>query len=163
MTNEQYNANESNETLDDLDETLDDLADMPETKPWAVGSYAAKMTIKRNLGADKKKKGAYIAEFVHQETIELANPADETATTKEGDKSTIFISTVDKEGKKNEFAQGTLKMLMKPLAELYQTNSISEILEQNKSGVDVHVTFGVRKSKDPQYDDQQSVKAIQLA
>lgn len=139
-----------------LDETLDDLADLPATQPFPAGAHAVKLTVKRNT----KKAGSYIVEMVHQETVELANPND--TEPKEGDKSTIFISTKKKDGTVNEFGQGQLKVVLKPLGELMQTNSISEILEGTKEGVDAVVVVGIRKSKDEQYDDQQNIKKVEL-
>lgn len=159
MTNEaQMNANE--ETLDDLlDETLDDLADLPETKPFPAGAHNVKVTVRRNT----KKAGAYIVEMVHNEVVELSNPnLPEEEHPKPGDKSTVFISTITKDGKKNEFGQGQLKLVLKPLAALVGSNNIAAILEGTKDGVECVVVVGIRKSKDENYDDQQDIKGIEV-
>lgn len=159
MTEAQMNSND--DTLDSLDDTLDDLADLPSTKPFVPGAYLVSMTVKRQ----PKKPSSFIAEFVHKETVELTNPnTPEEELSKEGDKTTIFITTKKTDGTPNEFGQGQIKQLLAPLGELYNTRSISEILEANKGGADVHVVFGIQKSKDEKYpDDKQTVKAIQLA
>lgn len=154
----QMNANE--ETLDDLlDETLDDLADLPETKPFPGGAHRAKVTVRKN----SKKVGSYVVEMVHEEILELANPnTPEEDLPKQGDKSTVFISTVKKDGTKNEYGQGQLKLVLKPFAALANSNNIAEILETVKDGVDCAVIVSVRKSKDEQYDDQQDIKKIEV-
>lgn len=154
----QMNANE--ETLDDLlDETLDDLADLPETKPFPGGAHRAKVTVRKNT----KKAGSYVVEMVHEEILELANPnTPEDQLPKQGDKSTVFISTVKKDGTKNEYGQGQLKLVLKPFAALANSNNIAEILETIKDGVDCAVIVSVRKSKDEQYDDQQEIKKIEV-
>lgn len=160
MTNEaQMNANE--ETLDDLlDETLDDLADLPETKPFPAGAHRTKVTVRRNT----KKAGAYIVEMIHIETLELSNPnLPEAEHPKAGDKSTVFIATKKKDGTANEFGQGQLKLVLKPLAALVGSNNIAAILEGTKDGVECVVVVGIRKSKDENYDDQQDIKAIEVA
>lgn len=153
------NFHDQNDTLDSLDETLDDLADLPEVKPWAPGAHLAKVTVRRN----PKKPGTYIVEMIHIETIELSNPNSAEHLPKQGDKSTIFISTKKKDGTVNEFGQGQLKMVLKPFAQLLETNSIGEILEETKAGVDCIVVVGIRKSKDEQYDDQQDIKKLEVA
>jgi hypothetical protein len=158
MTNQdQTNQDQSDETMDMLDETLDDLADMPETKPFPAGAHLASVKIKRN----PKKTGAYVVEMVHTATVELSNPSD--TEPKEGDKSTMFISTKKKDGTVNEFGQGQLKMFLKPIAAMLGTGSINECLAATKDGISMIVVCGIRKSKDDNYDDQQSVSKVELA
>lgn len=158
MSESQMNSNE--ETLDDLlDETLDDLADLPETKPFPAGAHRASVKVRRNA----KKAGQYIVEMVHQEVLELVNPnIEEDKLPKQGDKSTVFISTKGKDGKPNEFGQGQLKLVLKPLATLANSNNIGEILETVKDGVDCIIVVGIRKSKDENYDDQQDIKKLEV-
>lgn len=159
MSDAQHNANEI-ESMDDLlDETLDDLADLPETRTFPAGAHRALVTVRRNT----KKKGGYIVEMKHQEVIELTNPNEpEDNLPKLGDKSTIFISTISKDGSKNEFGQGQLKIVLKPLAALSESNTIADILEVAKDGVECVVIVGIRKSKDPAYDDQQDIKKLEV-
>lgn len=158
MPEAQMNQNE--ETLDDLlDETLDDLADLPETKPFPAGAHRANVKVRRNT----KKPGQYIVEMTHQEVLELANPnTEEDKLPKVGDKSTVFIVTKTKDGKPNEFGQGQLKLVLKPLATLANSNNIGDILETTKDGVDCVVVVGIRKSKDENYDDQQDIKKLEV-
>lgn len=157
MTEAQMNSND--DTLDSLDDTLDDLADLPATKPFVPGAHLLTVFPKRN----PKKAGAYVVELVYKELIELTAVGDDDKIPKAGDKSTLFISTKKKDGTPNEFGQGQIKMILKPIGAMLGTASISEILEGSNGGVDCHVVTGIRKSKDPQYDDQQEIKAIQVA
>lgn len=148
---------DQNETLDMLDATLDDLADLPSNQPFPAGAHQVKLKVRRN----PKKTGSYVVEMVHQATIELSSP--DAVEPKEGDKSTVFISTKKKDGSVNEFGQGQLKIVLKPIGAALNTSSIGEILEATKDGVDAVVVVGIRKSKDEQYDDQQDIKSVQLA
>ena len=156
MTEAQMNSNE--ETMNDLlDETLDDLADMPETKPFPAGAHLVDLTVKRI----PKKAGGYVVEMTHVEVMELANPADNHPAP--GDKSTVFIHTKKKDGTPNELGQGQLKLVLKPLAALYETAVISEIIDQCKSGVRCAVLVTVRKPKeDSGYDPSQDIKSVEV-
>lgn len=151
------NQTNQDETIDMLDETLDDLADLPSNQPFAPGAYQVKLKVRRN----PKKAGSYVVEMIHAATVELASP--DSVEPKEGDKSTVFISTKKKDGTVNEFGQGQLKIVLKPIGAMLGTSSINEILEATKDGVDAVVVVGVRKSKDEQYDDQQDIKSVSLA
>ena len=152
------NLDQQNDTLDSLDETLDDLADMPSNAPWPAGAHQAKVVVKRN----SKKPGQFIVEMSHQTVIELTNPnQDPESLPKEGDKSTLFIATKTKDGKPNEFGQGQLKMVLAPIGAALGTNSISEILEATKNGVDAIVVVGIKPAKD-EYPEGQSLKKLEL-
>ena len=146
----------NDQTLDQLDETLDDLADLPSSKPWPAGAYEATVKISRM----PKKAGSYAINLTCVQPIELADPAAEPPA--EGDQSAVFIHTMKKDGNKNEFGQGQLKIVLKPIGAMLGTSSINEILEATKDGVDAVVVVGVRKSKDEQYDDQQDIKSVNL-
>lgn len=153
MSNEELNQNDDDLLLD---ETLDDLADLPSTKPFPAGAHAVDLTVKRN---PNKKPGSYIVEMVYVEPIEVGADVE---LPNAGDKSTVFISTMKKDGTKNEFGQGQLKLIMAPLADLYGTKSIGEIITQCASGVRCAVVTAIRKDKTGEYDDQQSIKAVQV-
>lgn len=148
---------DQNETLDMLDETLDDLADLPSNQPFPAGAHQVKLAVRRNT----KKAGGYIVELIHQATIELSSP--DATEPKPGDKSTVFIRTKKKDGTVNEFGQGQLKNVLKPIGAALNTASISEILEAVKDGIEAVVVVSVRKSKDENYEDQQDIKSVQLA
>jgi hypothetical protein len=158
MTNQdQTNQAHDDETMDMLDETLDDLADMPETKPFPAGAHLADVKIKRN----PKKPGAYVVEMIHKATVELGNPSD--TEPKEGDKSTLFITTKKKDGTVNEIGQGQIKMFLKPIAAMLGSNSINDCIAATKDGISMIIVCGVRKGNDQYPDDQQSVSKVELA
>lgn len=159
MNSQTNAANTSNEeTMDDLglDETLDDLADLPETKPFPAGAHRALVKIRKNT----KKPGQYIVELIFAENIELTNPEDTLPNP--GDKSTIFIATKKKDGQPNEFGQGQLKKVMKPIATMLGTNVIADILEATKDGIDCAVVVSIKKDKSGEYDDQQNIINLEV-
>ncbi len=143
----------SNDNMDSLlDETLDDLADLPQSKPFAPGVHIADMFIKR----DEKKPSTYICKFVHKTTVELSNPTDEPQ--KPGDESVIWLHTKKKDGGVNEIGQGQLKMLLNPLSEKLGVKSITALLEATKPGIEVAIVTGIRKQEG--YSDSMSVNKL---
>lgn len=157
QTNAQNEAHDEDNMDNMLDETLDDLADLPATQPFAPGAHLVSAKIKRNA----KKPGAYIVEMTHKAVIELGNPND--TEPKEGDKSTLFITTKKKDGTVNEIGQGQIKLFLKPVGAMLGTSSINECLEATKDGIDMIVVVGIRKGNDQYPDDQQSVSKVELA
>lgn len=149
---------ELNNTQDEmlLDETLDDLADAPSQALWPAGAYAASIRITRS----EKKVGSYVVGLECQQPIELSNPNDTEPAP--GDRTVAFIHTRKKDGSANEIGQGQLKNVLKPIAAAMETNSISEVLEATKDGLDVIVVVKVRKSKDPAYDDSQEIVKLEM-
>lgn len=139
-----------------LDETLDDLADLPKQSPFPAGAHLVSVRVSRN----EKKAGSYVVNMTYKEPIELSNPSAEVPA--EGDKSSVFIHTKKKDGSKNELGQGQLKVVLQPIGAVLGTNSISEILEATKNGVDAIVVVKVRKSKDENYDDAQDIVKLEL-
>lgn len=140
-----------------LDETLDDLADLPQVAPFPAGAHIAQMHILPR----EKKPGAYLVKFTLKNTLELSTPTD--TPPKEGDQALMNVFTMKKEGGKNEFGQGQLKMLLTPIAQRMGLNRVGDILEAIKAdGVEVAVVTGVQKSKDPQYQDAMTIKKIEL-
>ena len=152
MTNENYNQDE---TIDGLDETLDDLADAPSTALWPNGAHQA--TLKINRG---KKAGSYMVNMTYIGAVELSNPSDQEPA--EGDQSTVFIHTKKKDGTANDYGQGQLKKILQPIGAALQTNSISEILEATKSGLEVIVVTKVKASRDEKYDDSQEILSLEM-
>ena len=80
----------------------------------------------------------------------------------EGDQSVVFIHTRKKDGTANEIGQGQLKTVLRPIAEALETNSIGEVLEATKKGLDVIVVVKVRKDKTGQYEDSQDIVKVEL-
>ena len=111
----------------------------------------------------EKKPSTYIINMTHKDTIELANPnTPEDEIPSEGDQSVVFIHTRKKDGTANEIGQGQLKTVLRPIAEALETNSIGEVLEATKKGLDVIVVVKVRKDKTGQYDDSQDIVKVEL-
>lgn len=151
----------TDETMDNLlDETLDDLADLPQVAPFPAGAHSAKMTIQRKKEKDQVKPGAYMVIFEHLNVLELA---DATANPpKPGDKAILNIFTKKKDGGRNEFGEGQLKLILSPLAERLGTTKVGELIEATKDGVEVGIVTGIQKAKDPQYQDQMTLRKIEL-
>jgi hypothetical protein len=78
----------------------------------------------------EKKPGAYLVKFTLKNTLELSTPTD--TPPKEGDQALLNIFTLKKEGGKNEFGQGQLKMLLTPIAQRMGLNRVGDILEAIK-------------------------------
>lgn len=153
-----------NDTNDDLllDETLDDLADLPQVAPYPAGAHVAKMVISKKDGKEKDgKKGppSYMAAFEYVNVMELTDPSKQAPAA--GDKAFVNIYTKKKDGTANEFGQGQLKLLLAPLAERLQTNSIQALLEATKGGVEVAIVTGIKKGQEG-YSDQMTVVKCML-
>lgn len=121
---------------DILDSQLDDLADLPEFSVYPAGSH--KVTIKW----ESKKVNEHPSIELQMkaiETVELANPTD-TPLAAGAEGSVLFMLD-------NEFGQGALKALMKPLAVETGATSISAIMEAT-NGMEVTVITNVRQNKD---------------
>jgi hypothetical protein len=146
------------DSTDDIlvDEMLDDLADLPETAPFPPGAHTAKMFLMRQ----KDKPSTIIAKFKYVKEMELVNP--NAVAPKPDDEATIFIHTKKKDGTKNEFGQGQLKMLISPIAERIGAKGVNECLESTKDGVEVAIVTGLRKSKEEGYPDAMTIVKIML-
>jgi hypothetical protein len=134
------NASNKQVDLDSLlDSTLDDLADMPEFKPFPAGAHRATIHMEVKLvneipSLDIKLTGI--------ETVELANPEDQPL--KEGDSTNQLIMLKKKDGTKNEFSEGKMKELLKPLAAQFGTSTNRETIEAS-NGAEVLVVTKLRK------------------
>lgn len=129
-------------SIDDLlDATLDDLADVPEFKPFPVGTHQCTLEIASKVIAEK---AAVEWKLTLIETIELANP--EATPAKAGDTcSGAFIFTT-KDGKPNELAQGQFKEMLRPLQAHFGTATNRQTMEA-ANGCTVAVTMSQREGK----------------
>lgn len=144
---------------DDLlnDEMLDDLADLPASQPFPIGAHLVEMSLMRQ----KDKPSTILAKFKYKSPMELTNP--EAVPPKPNDECTIFIHTKKKNGEKNEFGQGQLKMLITPLSERLNIKSINELIEATKSGVEVAIVTGIKKGDTKEgYSDSMTVVKCML-
>ncbi len=124
-----------------LDGTLDDLADMPEFKPFPVGTH--RCTIEFEL----KKVGENLTPIMNIkaiETVELSNTEDTPVAV--GDSTNVMYSFKKKDGTPNEIGQGQFKEIMKSLAATYGAKSNRELMEEAK-GAEVLLTTKIREDK----------------
>jgi hypothetical protein len=131
-----------------LDASLDDLADLPEFGTYPGGTH------KVAIDWESKKVNDHPSlelKFKLVETLELANPTDEPlAVGAEG--SVLFMLD-------NEFGQGKLKNVLKPLGAATGANKMSEIVAASK-GMEVVLVTKVRQNKDKTQSYTDIVKVI---
>lgn len=119
-----------------LDMQLDDMKDLPEFKVLNAGAH--KVTIDFEV-KDINKHPAVEVKVKLVETLELADPSqtpDEVGT------ESSMACMMD-----NEFGQGALKAILKPLCEHFGTQKFGEIREQAK-GMEVVVVTKQRQNKE---------------
>lgn len=124
-----------------LDATLDDLADVPEFKPFPVGTHQCVITLESKVITDKP---AVEWKLTAMETVELVNPED--TPVKAGDTCSGAFIFVQKDGQPNELAQGQFKELMKPLQAHFGTGTNRETMAA-ANGATVVVTMTQRAGK----------------
>ncbi len=122
--------------MDLLDSSLDDLADLPEFKVFPNGAHIC--TIKFE-SKDVNGHPSIECTLTGISTEELANPADTPIAA--GDVSSVLFMM------DNEFGQGALKAVMKPLAAHFGTSKISETIEAAK-GAECLVVTKQRQNKE---------------
>lgn len=120
-----------------LDSSLDDLADLPEFAVLPNGVHRVALQF-----AEKEVNGHPSVEMkmTVRETIELANPAADQPCAPGTESSVLFMLD-------NEFGQGKLKEVLKPLAAATGVGQIGQLL-QAANGMEVTVTAKVRQNKD---------------
>ena len=123
-----------------LDSTLDDLADMPSIQLFPAGAHKVTVEFKVN----REKKSIQIA-MVYVDVLELSDP---TATAPApGDKNSVFLNLVNKDGSANEYSQGALKLMLQALkAGGVEGNNSGEIMD-NAKGTEVAVVTKIRVGK----------------
>lgn len=125
------------ETLNDLlDANLDDLADLPEFGVFPAGVHKVvisweQKTVNNHPSIELKMKAI--------ETEELSNPEDTPLTA--GDEGSVLFML------DNEFGQGKLKQIIKPLAGATGQGQLRGIIEAS-NGMEVSVVTKVRQNKD---------------
>ena len=138
-----------------LDGTLDDLADLPEFKPFAPGSYIVSLSIKDKTAQKDRINGHPGFEFKLkvQEVLELNDK--EGVPPAIGDETSILY-LLD-----NDIGQGNFKNLMKVTAEHFGAKSNRELLA-DLQGATVMVITKQRANKDKtkMYDDIVEMKVV---
>lgn len=122
-----------------LDSTLDDLADMPEFKPFPAGAHRATITMEVKSVNDIPSLDIKLEGI---ETVELSNPED--TPIKQGDSTNQLIMLKKKDGTRNEYSEGKMKELLKPLAANFGTTTNRETIEA-ANGCEVLVVTKLRK------------------
>lgn len=138
------NLNDAKMGLDLLDAKLEDLQDLPEWTVFPAGVYKVKPTVK----IEKKKNKANVTETIitiGAKLLEIKEVADEKATRVEVGSETSCRFTWE-----NEFGQGGLKVLLKPIATVTGNSSVSQLLEILGSADDVILVMDTRDSTNAQ-------------
>ena len=132
-----------------LDGTLDDLADLPEFKPFPVGTHKAVLTMEQKV---VNKHPAIEVKLKALETIELPS-GSEAEPVSPGQEGTVLYML------DNELGQGKFKKLLKQLAETYGTDKTNrQIMEESRNAeVLVVTTLRSNKEKTKQYMDIDSI------
>ena len=132
-----------------LDGTLDDLADLPEFKPFPVGTHKAVLTMEQKV---INKHPAIEVKLKALETIELPS-GSEAEPVSPGQEGTVLYML------DNELGQGKFKKLLKQLAETYGTDKTNrQIMEESRNAeVLVVTTLRSNKEKTKQYMDIDSI------
>jgi hypothetical protein len=130
-----------------LDNTLDDLADAPSQSAWPAGDYVATLILK--VFEKDPSRPTVVAEFKHEETVELADTVEEEDLPKLGDSTSMVYSLVKKDGTPNEIGQGQLKIVLEALRTAGYPSSIREcVIAVGTEKPSVAVVFGTQKQKD---------------
>lgn len=118
-----------------LDGTLDDLADLPEFRPFPIGSYRLQVKLER----DAEKKTVYFAKLKVLEVIELANSTETPPET--GAESNVRMDV------SNEYGQGDLKKVLSAMAANFGAKTNRELLEIGKEGFEALAITKQNKNK----------------
>lgn len=126
-----------------LDGTLDDLADMPEFKPFPVGTH--KVVFK----AEVKKVGKDTAVEVGMtaiETVELPSGSEDQPLAA-GDNTNVLYFLTHSNPQVAEMGQGQFKELMKSVAEHFGAKKNSDLIA-DLNGAEGLVVTGIRQNKE---------------
>lgn len=119
-----------------LDSNLDDLADLPEFVVFPAGTHNVRISWEQK---EVNNDPSIELKMVIIDTVELADPTQTPPAV--GSESSVLFKL------NNEFAQGSLKAILKPLAAATGTSSISGVMEAS-NGMEVTVVTSVRSNKE---------------
>jgi hypothetical protein len=129
--------NQTNDVLDSiLDSSLDDLSDLPEFAVFPAGVHKVTLKFESKMVNDHP---AVEMGMTLVDTLEMSN-SDEQPLAAGAESSVLFMLD-------NEFGQGKLKLIAKPLAEHFGVGNIKAVMEA-ANGMEVVVTTKVRQNKD---------------
>ena len=124
-----------------LDGTLDDLADMPEFKPFPVGTHAVVLTIVDKTAPKDRVNNhpGFEVKMKAVETLELANP-DDTPLVAGAETSVLYLLD-------NPIGQGSFKKLLASAAEHFGAKSNRELIA-DLQGATVAVVTRQRQNRE---------------
>lgn len=124
-----------------LDGTLDDLADLPEFKPFPVGTHAVVLTIVDKTAAKDRVNNhpGFEVKMKAVETLELAN-SDDTPLAAGAETSVLYLLD-------NPIGQGSFKKLLASAAEHFGSKSNRELIA-DLQGATVAVVTRQRQNKE---------------
>lgn len=124
-----------------LDGTLDDLADLPEFKPFPVGTHAVVLTIVDKTAAKDRVNNhpGFEVKMKAVETLELAN-SDDTPLVAGAETSVLYLLD-------NPIGQGSFKKLLASAAEHFGAKSNRELIA-DLQGATVAVVTRQRQNKE---------------
>ena len=131
-----------------LDGTLDDLADLPEFKPFPVGTHAVVLTIVDKTAPKDRVNNhpGFEVKMKAVETLELAN-SDDTPLVAGAETSVLYLLD-------NPIGQGSFKKLLASAAEHFGAKSNRELIADLQGATVVVVTrTRHNKQKTPTYTD----------
>ena len=124
-----------------LDGTLDDLADLPEFKPYPVGTHAVVLTIVDKTAPKDRVNNhpGFEVKMKAVETLELAN-SDDTPLVAGAETSVLYLLD-------NPIGQGSFKKLLASAAEHFGAKSNRELIA-DLQGATVAVVTRQRQNKE---------------
>jgi len=124
-----------------LDGTLDDLADLPEFKPFPVGTHAVVLTIVDKTAPKDRVNNhpGFEVKMKAVETLELAN-SDDTPLAAGAETSVLYLLD-------NPIGQGSFKKLLASAAEHFGAKSNRELIA-DLNGATVAVVTRQRQNKE---------------
>jgi hypothetical protein len=122
-----------------LDGTLDDLADMPEFKPFPIGTHRCIINLERKK---VNKDTAIEVKLTAKETMELPSGSDDKPLA-DGDNTNVLYFLTHENPQVAEMGQGGFKELMKVAAEKYGAKSNRDLMAE-LNGSEVLVVTGKR-------------------
>lgn len=152
---------QANNDLDSLlDATLDDLADIPEFKPFPAGAHKLTINFERKTDAVVP---TIIVKLTYIEPVELAeNQIEGITEAKQGDTTNLLLQFKNKDGSKNEFAEGTFKMIIAGLKESFPGSTNGEIMEAAQ-GAEILAVTSVRANKKDPHDIKYNTNLVALS
>src|SRR5690554_1482952 len=155
------------DVFDILDQTVEDLHDLPEFKPWPAGTYLVELNseieeVEQTLeNGNKVNREVPKLSFTFKEVVELDNMDD----TPPAENTKFFLSTylVKKNGERNVFGEGQLKMVLSALVDMYPDATTNRQLIETCSGTILAITVRPRKRKDAEGNMREETQILAVA